>query len=302
MTALALALGICTFGYPARALAQAQPVRGAAYDLYAPDGETARRAQDGLALAAHQFHRYLGEAPPRIAVVLLDGRAAPSTPAGSLPVLYWFTAEGLAQARSHGQAGTSADTVRDRVFAESALPHEACHWYLAAYIAARTPAAPGTAAASGGRAGHVGAAGVPAWFNEGFATLCEPAEWQARRSELMTRELATAVPLAEFLSMRHPMAVSAPPGGAAARGAEQRMAAMKQGGDARAVLFYAQAHTLLRFLADREGTQFVGLVGRGLAAGESLTTLLQQAKQLPSDLGSLEQAWRAWVAAGPGKP
>lgn len=275
--------------------AQSSPAQSSdEYDLYAPDEQAVRRAKDGLVFAAREFRRYMGERPPKIAVVLLDGRGEPTTPDGDLPVLYWFTGEGLAQARSHGGSAAPADTARDRAFAESALPHEACHWYLSTYIGSRASAEPRAGAAQRSSA-HVSAPGVPAWYNEGFGTLCEPAAWQEKRHQQMVRGRDAAISFAKFLSMPHPKAVSSLPATALPRTAEERIALMKQGDDAGALLFYAQAHSLLRFLAEREGPEFVGLVGRGLAAGESLPQLLRRGRRLPHDPVALEQAWRSWL-------
>lgn len=297
-----LLLGACTLGLSSPALAQTtpqtSPIRTPAYELYAPDVEAARGAQLGLDFAAREFRRYMGEAPPKIAVVLLDGRGEPMSPAGALPVLHWFTPDGLAQARAHGGATAPRDTARDRAFAESALPHEACHWYLSAYLAGRPTAGP-RAAATRQPGAHVGAVGLPAWYNEGFGTLCEPPAWQQARRAQMVRDLDAAIPFAEFMVMPHPKTVSSLPPTAAPHTAEERRAAVAQGDDGRARLFYAQAHTLMRFLAEREGPTFVGIVGRGLAEGDSLPQLLGSATQLPADIGALERAWRSWLVQMP---
>ena len=115
----------------------------------------------------------------------------------------------------------------------------------------------------------------------------------------MVRDLDAAIPFAEFMVMPRPKAVSSLPPTAAPRTAEEHRAAMAQGDDGRARLFYAQAHTLMRFLAEREGPAFVGIVGRGLAEGDSLPQLLRGAARLPADIGALERAWRSWLVQAP---
>ncbi len=60
-------------------------------------------------------------------------------------------------------------------------------------------------------------------------------------------------------------------------------------------MFYAQSHSFLEFLEDREGASFVGEVARLLGRGIAMTDILKCTKQVPSDLPSAEHAWREWV-------
>ena len=281
---------LLSLGFTAQLCAQAPGVlKDAEFELYARDVPTALRAQEGLLQAGREFRRYVGASPPPIAVVLLDG-GEPLTYSGRLPTLYWFTAAGLAQARSHsGTPAVPPDSLRDRAFAESALPHEACHWYLAAYLASVT----GKPSAASGA--HRGFSGLPAWYNEGFATLCEPERWKKARRDQIRRDIASAPPLSELLMMAHPKGSTSLPVGVSAGTAEARSAQVSGGGDARARLFYAKANSILQFIAEREGARFVGELGNRLIEGVSFADVLKRSRSLPRTLDGFEEEWRAWV-------
>jgi hypothetical protein len=85
-------------------------------------------------------------------------------------------------------------------------------------------------------------------------------------------------------------------GGAPGRGPGGRTAAL-QG----APLFDAQAVSVAAYLAEREGSEFVGTVFRTLAGGGTFEDALRNAHSVAHDLDGFEQGWRGWLDAEAGK-
>jgi hypothetical protein len=274
--------------HQAPACAQAPTLSGlpvvistAAYELSAPSPEALAVSRLGVDLAVSRFRRHFGADPPRIAIQIVDGRGEPAAPPAGVPLLIWFTRDGLEQARSHSGTATAArDSARDREFVEAALPHEACHVFIAAYLDSHPGATAAPPAAMGGT--HRGAARIPAWLNEGIAILCEPEDWQVKRRSTMARRASEAIAFSEFLSMPHPMSASR---------------TSTPGMEERGRLFYAQAFSLVEFIREREGSAFIGTLARALADGERLPAVLARSRTLPGDPAALEAAWRAWLAS-----
>jgi hypothetical protein len=57
----------------------------------------------------------------------------------------------------------------------------------------------------------------------------------------------------------------------------------------------AQSSSLGRFLVEQEGPAVLGRIGRGYAAGRSLTEILAEFKTAPHTVAELEQRWKAWI-------
>lgn len=265
----------------------------AEYELIAPSREIAQ-AKRALDLAAAQFLRHIGVPAPRITVVLLDGQEPPPARTDSR-MLLWFTSAGLSAARTHSEGNAvPTDTARDRAFAESALPHEACHWWLSEHLTRVRGAERGSA---GGQR-HGNAEQLPAWLNEGFATLCEPSDWRAVRLKTAAANADSLIPLASFFSMAHPMGVSTLPIGTDPS-SSTRAQMMRNNATPRSRLFYAQSAAFVHFVAERGSPEAIGriasvLVGGGYDAAR-VSAVLAEGRRFPADISALEVEWRAWL-------
>lgn len=276
-------------------------IKTAKYELYAPSDAVAQALRPELDRAASTFERYFGAAPPPIGVVvfsspaetrMLDLGPLRTRVRGILP---WIV-----------QHESDPTVSRSGVEGHRALAHEACHVYLVARTGVvldrpvRSPAGP---------APSYGDPSLPDWFDEGVATLCEPAATHATRVAAIRAAGDSAIALAELFRMEHPALRQIQSMVAAQRAAGDSAAAGRAGvisvrvpadagASATPSIFYAQANSVLEFMADREGPQFVGRLGEGLARGLSVEQVLAaHARRLPRDLPGLEREWKQWVAA-----
>jgi hypothetical protein len=136
---------------------------------------------------------------------------------------------------------------------------------------------------------------VPAWFNEGLASLAEMPEDLRLRRLRMIEFLDKRVPLNSLFTMMHPatggQVMQAPVGGGTASG----MPVMVTNNNPAGIVFYEQSMTLLEFLSKAEGEKFVGRIGESLARGESMEKALKAARKAPADLAQLEAGWMNWL-------
>jgi len=192
-----------------------------------------------------------------------------------------------------------------------ALSHEACHLFLIAHTG-RTLGR--TASRPTGAPRSYGDPALPDWFDEGVATLCEFPALRAQRRQQLGRVSDRTIPFADFFRMEHPLyaqvqALLAAQRAAAGtdttskpRGTTVQRLTIPLGGipglDAeRGAVFYAQAHSVIEFLAERNGLEFVGLLGEALARGQSVDQVLaRQVRSVPRDVSALEREWKAWLA------
>ncbi|CAN5876698.1 hypothetical protein BH23GEM5_BH23GEM5_11100 [soil metagenome] len=263
------------------------------YELRAPSAVALRATQIQLDSAVGRFRQYIGE-PPRISVVVFDLNGTPSAAdsawirSRNLPGLWLPTTLG----NSEGQ-GTEADRVHGGQLLQQFTAHEACHTFFFAHVEEMLSGSQraGGIAASG--SAHYGHPAVPDWFDEAVAVLCERPDQQERRRRYMAQHLNERIPLADFFSMPHPVAEGrAATGGSTT--AEDRTRSMMQAPSGR--LFYAQALSVVKFLAEQEGPAFVGQMARQLARGLPMSEVLKEARRVPREMAALDAAWRAWVA------
>ncbi|HYW31376.1 MAG TPA: PDZ domain-containing protein, partial [Gemmatimonas sp.] len=141
---------------------------------------------------------------------------------------------------------------------------------------------------------------LPAWFNEGIASLVETPSELAAQQEALRRHRDALIPLAELFSSAHPVSggeivsegATSSDGGMLVVRAESDPAAIR-----RAALFYPQSRAVLEFLLEREGSDAVRRMAEGLRAGKSTSALLAEMRSAPRDLSTFEREWTAWVRA-----
>ncbi len=186
---------------------------------------------------------------------------------------------------------------------ESVLSHEVGHLFLVAYARERLERPPSDQ--QGPSYGHPA---VPDWFDEGIALLHEPAAMQEQRVATLRHELeqgAELIPLGELFQMTHPRAPSQVDGGArpdeivpgvgVSVGSGDTLTPSGQLTDEFAI--YYQTSALLQLLRAREGDRFIERIANGLIRGESMATILQDARSVPADLDELRRELRAWVTS-----
>lgn len=287
--------------------------------VYAPTDGAAREGQREIRHARQRFRELFGAEPVRLTVVLADDPAqfkgmdlAPLRRGGT--ALLPFVTRAHLDARSDmewsdgasalAQSTTTALRRRSSGSLAEAKPlaHEACHLYVAAF-ARRVADAP----TRGGRAyGH---AALPDWYDESIATLCESsASRAARRRHLLDSE-ERRIPLSRFMRMPHPLSapevlqrlrVDTSTPGVHFIPAEQARELLPGGGVA---MFYAQAHSLGEFIAERGGPRALHALGRALAKGQTPEQALAEAHraapELPATVADLEAAWLLWLEPPP---
>lgn len=155
---------------------------------------------------------------------------------------------------------------------KSTLAHEATHQLIASAF---------------------GAAKIPAWFDEGFASMMESPENRRQNRQYLLENLDRQIPFAELLTMEHPANSGTV---VSSNGAKQGMPVkIVSSGNIDGQIFYAESMTLLEFLAETEGSQFIGEVAEELARNGKLENALQRSRKSPKDLNQLETGWKEWL-------
>jgi hypothetical protein len=167
---------------------------------------------------------------------------------------------------------------------------------------------------------------IPDWIEDALIELIAPSSRQDFYSMQLARQPGELMPLRTLFDasrpprpagvrgdtagaqrMEPPAGLPAQPpvgppdrGGRGGGGAERPRhgtgpgrAAMELGPSAR---FAAQSLAVAQWMAEREGTPFVGQLAVRLIAGERPPAALAGASTLPADLDRLDAEWRAWLA------
>lgn len=298
--------------------------------ILAPESYSVDSYRAAMALAAERFERYFGRAAPAAAIVVsTDGKLIQQSALAAIGIdsgLPWMTAEGKAaqrrdslrrqlQAARPDMPEAQLQALTERALAAApelamtaeqeigAVAHELCHLHLISAFGLRRPETQAEPLYGGTAAD---------WLDEAAAVLCETEAILANR-EAMLLDMARSqrlIPLAEFLTMAHPLMDWVQSMRATGRiqtkgvtvlsGAEAQSALE----DARGVTgtaFYAQALGVGRFLIDISGqVDILRDIAAAYAAGQSTEQfLLQQSAEspLPRDLEQLQAAWEQWLTS-----
>ena len=297
--------------------------------ILAPGSASVESYRDAMAQAAERFERYFGRAAPAAALVVTeDGKLIQQSALAAIGidvVLPWITPEGKA-AQRRDSVGRQLEAARPdmpvaqlQALTERALAaapdlamtaeleigtvaHELCHLHLISAFDLRPPETHAEPI-YGGLASD--------WLDEAAAVLCESEAMLANR-EAMLQDMARSdrlIPLAEFLTMAHPMknvvlttreAGRIQMGGVTVLSGEEAQSALNDAGGLAAPAFYAQALGFARFLIEAsDQVDILGDIASAYAAGEtSEQFLLQQFAQLsglPRDLAQLQAVWEQWL-------
>jgi len=129
---------------------------------------------------------------------------------------------------------------------------------------------------------------LPVWFRQAVAALSALPQGFDGRGGISSR-LGTPIPLAEIFAARSTLADSVD------RTEIEGSDPVAMRDRPRALLYMAEARSIAQFLAEKEGAEYIGLMGERLLAGQSVEAILQQAKNAPKEVPALETAWRAWL-------
>ena len=267
------------------------------YELYAPNEKELKTAAEELDFAAKNFEKYFGEAPPKIAVYVLnspneiskiDFRSFSSR---GLKVLPFISTDYLKSLKKPDDKKIGLAEAR-------ALSHEAGHKYLITWADTKTKRAPGMVR----KYGHPS---MPDWFDEAFATLCEYPFLQKRRYAFLEKNMDKTIPFEEFLKMDHPMLSKLSGGKQMSKTDMEKILknlpagakiTVRKGDDLvteKDYMFYSQSLAITDFLVEKKGATIIKQIAEGLLADKNLAEIISG----DSDISKLESDWKTWLKA-----
>jgi len=246
--------------------------------ILAPDFGALAALRREAEFAANQFRRTMGGYPPKLGIAALGTLDDPSRVSDARLKLAgydyvirdWPAKPGVPRPTTPSEEATAwIEQPSERM----------SRWFLAAVERDQARGTPPE-----GRARH-----IPDWFESALAGLATSPSEQNRRVAWMHARIDQRVPTARFLLMARPAE--------AAAGAKTG-AGGKRGASAAAItprLFDAQALSFARFLGQREGERFLGLMIERVLLGEPQSAAFNIAKTMLSHPDVLEKEWVAWV-------
>jgi len=270
---------------------------GRGYELVAPTRELLPDAQRVLDDAARRYRRYLAADPRPVVVELRTRTSAPSasTSAGGAALPDTRGADTIVLPAPPAPDGRNAPP------APGYIARPVVRAWLASYAAANTRPSPPRDTSTAGRGTDRRA---PAWILDALVELVAGSAFQELYPAQLARDPERLIPLRTLFDSLQPprspelgagSAGDAPrPARAPGEGRSPRFGRGAPGLDASA-LFVAQSFAVARFLAEREGPEFVGHVAERLLAGTRMEDVLRDAQRTPADLASFERTWRSWL-------
>ncbi len=282
------------------------------YEIYAPNDNELKTAQEEVQLAADTFEKYFGEKPPKIAVIIVDSPGevpkidfSPFMSRG-LKILPFVSNDYLKKIEKPGTQKKSMSEARP-------LSHEAGHKFFITYVNKNM-----TKTASNTTNLKYGHPEIPDWFDEAIATLSEYPNLKKRRNNFLKENLDKTIPLEEFFEMEHPYFArnKVKLGGKKVLSGEEAKEFLKnnpniiknRSGVAKVtvvqsdkktspkdLMFYSQSLAFTEFLVDKKGNSVVKDIANGLMNGKKATEILATIDSRYENLENLENDWKAWV-------
>lgn len=258
------------------AAAHAQPVthEGKHVQVVARDAQVAEAKAQLLDVAAAEFERLLGSAPPRGRVTLLRkgqpgtgvvGSWTPPPPgAAGAPVwtLPWFDPP-----RNERPGGIDLMT------------HEAGHMMFIKWVERKlSPAARARADRYASK--------LPDWFDEGAAVALEPPHMRKERRYQIRARASRIIPLKTFFTQEHPLAEELAQGKATPAVFQRKARTLE--------LYYGQSMAVLEFIEAERGVAGVREVLTGLCANQPMDEIIADWDKLKT-VKSLERAYKRWI-------
>ncbi|MGE0354572.1 MAG: hypothetical protein AB7I33_09345 [Gemmatimonadales bacterium] len=127
---------------------------------------------------------------------------------------------------------------------------------------------------------------VPYWLQAGMADLIGGSAAPGMLAYLLTRNRDSLLPLDSLFALATPDSLT----GLEPRNRRSRSTKLEG-----ARLAHAEALSLLQFISQKESPRFLGTLFDGVLNGVSIGDILTSAGSIPSDIPSLENAWKAWL-------
>ena len=314
---------------------------GRGYRVVTRDRDLLPDAKSSLDRASFAFRRFLAVEPPTVDVRLQVAsrrnarsdsarRAAPAfADSGGRVVTMVAWREDRGRRGEPRTSGVSVPSVALARSWMSALTDSITHTTAPRVVAAATSDT--GARADARRVADAGSAAapddprIPDWLERAIPALVAGVPDPDVASAQLARQKDKLIPLRTLLATRHPDRVREPAAALAAGGRQERgdrdddrgsiggyagsgrevgggrrqgrMSGKLEGG----ALFDAEAVSLAAYLADREGSAFVGDVFRSLVAGGTFEDALRGAHSVAHDLDGFERGWRGWLDLEAGK-
>ena len=258
-------------------------------ELHAPTEKQLFVVAKQLEYAALQFERYTGERAPKTPVYVFaseaQARALAPAPRAGTRIFVWIGPTRRMPRSRTAAGGGPALAAADTTDPEPAFMHAYGHaivdgWAQRVRRAAGTPArGPGISGTSvSDAAKHATDPGLPPWFQEAIASLCEPVPSQRARVESARAALERRIPFAELLAGPVP----ADP--------------------ARREMFVDESLALMRFIVDREEEYFLRQLAVAMVAGKPTSQALVNARVIYSRPEALEKQWQGWMRRAEAMP
>jgi hypothetical protein len=137
---------------------------------------------------------------------------------------------------------------------------------------------------------------LPDWFDEAGAVICEDEAGRGDRDAALVREWSKRLPLSVLFAMDHPVSGSPSAGGPRSRGTSMTAWTPPPGAQTDTILmFYSQSYSVIRFLGEHQGAEFLSGMIRDLARGMTMDSVLRAAPRPYASIDSFQDAWERWV-------
>ncbi|MEJ7809847.1 MAG: hypothetical protein WKG32_05445 [Gemmatimonadaceae bacterium] len=296
-------------------------VSGAGYELAAPTREALQDARPVIESGARAFRRYFAEDAPPVVVELRamgrirgdrrDGRIPPGV-RGQLDSALTRAPERLPDGRR--RVTVPLLTVRDErgrgagndfpAPPPTYIARPVIRAWLASYADAQVTGLSVVAASDSATEASRGDPRIPDWLETALYQLIAGSSAQ----DLLVAQLAaqpegSLIPLRALVDSANafgardvPSREIAPPGEREHGGRGQPRSGRGTARLDRQMLFTAEALALARFLAEREGPEFIGRIAQRTIRGAHIDQALRDARNVPTDLDALEATFRSWLA------
>jgi hypothetical protein len=262
------------------------------YELHAPSLKELAEAKGKLDRAVRQFHKYLGEYPPRIAVVIFESSEDMQKfdysqfRKRSMFFMPWLASR---PDETHRRSADLPEEYSDHL-SGCGLNHEAGHLFLFAYIEKKFNL---LSKIDGGSdlIQSYGHPSIPDWYDEAVAQLCETDRNQKGHISFIKRNLEKRIPFKQFFAMLHPSlkAISELGNHELKEGVKVEHVIRTIEDLDKEIMFYAQSLTVAKFFIERD-PDLIRRTAEKLSEGASILQIL-------GDLEDLEKEWVEWVKA-----
>ena len=286
---LAAALGGCKFWYKpvpvANAIGEEETVlsgdsmhvyRSPRFEVYGPNAEAVYDGYEQLNRAYRAFERYFGAPAPRLAVILSNDSTRP------------LNSDAVRAFRERGYRAVRY--VRPRSYKSptryGALGYGGVIWPVAPTAARAMLAryADSQLESDGERSDAALLERLPLWYRAAIIHLIGEAGAPAIDMEYVREKRGQLLQLQHLLTLIRPVSQDS-----------LLDPSRRSDADEGTRVIAAQASTLARYLAEREGAAVIGRIGRDYLQRRALADILRDFRATPTTVAELERRWRVWI-------